>query len=102
MYNEADNVSPLFDSLFAVLDKLGMTFEIIAVNDGSQDDTLDRLRHVASRRPELKVVDFGRNLGQTAAFMSGIDYASGDILLSIDADLQNDPEDIPLLIEKLR
>jgi glycosyltransferase involved in cell wall biosynthesis len=101
IYNEAENISPLFERLFTALDKLHITFEIIAVNDGSRDGSLDRLRDVARKRPELKIVDFGRNFGQTAAIMGGIDFASGDILLSIDADLQNDPEDIPLLIAKL-
>jgi dolichol-phosphate mannosyltransferase len=80
---------------------LGRDFEIIAVNDGSRDSSLQRLRAVSAQIPELRVIDFRRNYGQTAAIMAGIDYASGEILIPIDADLQNDPGDIPALLAKL-
>src|SRR5262252_5526356 len=101
VYNEEDNVQPLFAALFPVLERMGCSFEIIAVNDGSRDGSMNALRQVAANRRELKLVSFRRNAGQTAAIMAGIDHASGEVLISMDADLQNDPEDIPRLIEKL-
>jgi dolichol-phosphate mannosyltransferase len=101
IYDEQDNIDPLFDALLPVLRALRRNFEIIAVNDGSRDSSLQRLRAVSTNIPELKVIDFRRNYGQTAAIMAGIDYASGEIIITIDADLQNDPADIPILLVKL-
>lgn len=101
IYNEEQNIPILGKALFDVLDRLGSSFEIICVNDGSKDSSLERLRELAVLRAEFKIVDFRRNYGQTAAIMAGIDHAAGDIIVSIDADLQNDPEDIPELIAKL-
>lgn len=101
IYQEESNVEVLCGKLFDVLDGLGQTFEIIAVNDGSTDCSLERLKAIAERRRELKIIDLSRNQGQTAAIMAGIEYASGETLVFIDADLQNDPEDIPKLLEKL-
>jgi dolichol-phosphate mannosyltransferase len=91
----------LFESLLKVLDKMGCRFEIIAVNDGSRDGSAAQLKKAAAGRPEIKVIEFRQNAGQTAALMAGIDYASGEVIVTIDADLQNDPEDIPRLLEKL-
>jgi dolichol-phosphate mannosyltransferase len=101
IYNEEDNIDPLFGALLPVLKGLRREFEIIAVNDGSQDSSLQRLRSAAANIPELRVIDFRRNYGQTAAIMAGIDYAWGEIVIPIDADLQNDPRDIPALLAKL-
>jgi glycosyltransferase involved in cell wall biosynthesis len=101
IYGEEDNIDPLFGALLPVLKGLGRDFEIIAVNDGSRDSSLQRLRAASANIPELRVVDFRRNYGQTAAIMAGIDYASGEIIIPIDADLQNDPGDIPALLAKL-
>ena len=101
IYNEEKNIPILVDQLLEVLQPLQKPFEIIAINDGSRDGSLAELRKQASLHPELKVVDFRRNYGQTAAIMAGIDHASGDIIISIDADLQNDPQDIPNLLAKL-
>lgn len=101
VYNEEDNVGPLFEALFSVLLKLTPDFEIIAVNDGSTDRSYERLAALAKQHAEVKVVNFRRNFGQTAAIMAGIDYSSGDVLVFIDSDLQNDPDDIPLLLDKL-
>ena len=101
IYNEEKNIPILVDQLLAVLQTLQKPFEIIAINDGSRDGSLAELREQASLHPELKVVDFRRNYGQTAAIMAGIDHASGDIIVSIDADLQNDAHDIPALLAKL-
>src|SRR5215467_3707843 len=101
IYNEQENIPLLFDDLFPVLSRLGCTFEVIAVDDGSRDGSFAVLKAFAERRPELKVISFRRNYGQTAAIMAGIDHAAGDIIISIDADLQNDPADIPNLLAKL-
>ena len=101
IFNEAESIETLLARLFAVLDRLPHRFEIIAVNDGSRDGSLALLRAAARARPELKLVNFRRNYGQTAAMMAGIDHASGEIIVAIDADLQNDPDDIPALLDKL-
>jgi glycosyltransferase involved in cell wall biosynthesis len=101
IYDEEKNIPLLIEQLFEVLTKIGTPFEIIAINDGSRDGSLARLRDEAARQPELKVVSFRRNYGQTAAIMAGIDHACGDVIVSIDADLQNDPQDIPNLLVKL-
>lgn len=101
IYNEEESIPKLCESLFSVLDGIGRSFEVICVNDGSRDTSLEVLKSQAARRRELKVVNFRRNYGQTAAMMAGIDHASGEVIVSIDADLQNDPGDIPLLLEKL-
>lgn len=101
VYNEADNIPMLVERLFAVLEGLGRSFEVIAVNDGSTDRSLDALRAAAAARPEFKVVNLARNYGQTAAMMAALDFASGEIIVPIDADLQNDPADIPVLLAKL-
>jgi dolichol-phosphate mannosyltransferase len=101
IFNEEGSIDRLLQRLFDVLERLQYRFEIIAVNDGSRDSSLALLRAAAKRRPELKIVNFRRNYGQTAAMMAGIDHASGDIIVAIDADLQNDPDDIPALLAKL-
>ena len=101
IYNEEQNLPPLLAQLLPVLDGLGKSFEIVAVNDGSSDGSLQELRRAANERPEIKIVDFRRNFGQTAALMAAIDHASGSVMVAIDADLQNDPSDIPQLLEKL-
>jgi glycosyltransferase involved in cell wall biosynthesis len=101
IYAEEDNIEPFFAALLPVLRELGRDFEIIAVNDGSHDGSLQRLRAASVAIPELRVIDFRRNYGQTAAIMAGIDYAIGEIIIPIDADLQNDPQDIPTLLAKL-
>jgi glycosyltransferase involved in cell wall biosynthesis len=101
IYNEEKNIPILVDQLLAVLQTLQKSFEIIAINDGSRDGSLAELRKQTLLHPELKIVDFRRNYGQTAAIMAGIDHASGSVIISIDADLQNDPQDIPNLLAKL-
>ncbi|WP_404385126.1 glycosyltransferase family 2 protein [Caenispirillum salinarum] len=101
IYNEEDSIAVLCERLFAVMDRLGRTFEVICVNDGSRDRSLQVLREHAVLRPELKIVSFRRNFGQTAAMMAGIDHSSGDVIISLDADLQNDPDDIPMLLDKM-
>lgn len=101
MYNEADNVRLMCENLFNTLRQLPYIFEVIAVNDGSKDSTQNELLNAIKHYPELKAINLRRNYGQTAALMAGIDYSSGDVIVLIDADLQNDPQDIPRLIDKL-
>lgn len=101
IYNEAESIPFLIEKLTTALSPLGYDYEIIAVDDGSRDQSLAVLRTVAQQQAALKVLSFRRNSGQTAAMMAGIDHASGDVVVTIDADLQNDPADIPLLLQKL-
>ena len=101
IYNESKNIDLLINRLFSSLNQMDFDFEIIAVDDGSEDDSFSLLCASAKGRPELKVLKLSRNYGQTAAMMAGFDYATGDYIVVIDADLQNSPEDIPRLIEKL-
>lgn len=98
-YNECENVAPLYERLRDALDPLGRRYELIFVDDGSNDGTLDRLRALAQQVPAITVVALRRNFGQTAALAAGIDAARGDLLVTLDADLQNDPADIPRLIQ---
>jgi glycosyltransferase involved in cell wall biosynthesis len=99
--NEEENLPVLVDRMIPILRGLRRPFEVIVVNDGSTDGTLHVLRVLADAHRELRVIDLARNYGQTAAMMAGLDHASGDILIPIDADLQNDPGDIPMLLAKL-
>lgn len=101
IYGEEENIGPFLDALLPVLRGLGRDFEIIAVNDGSRDASLERLCSASANIPELRIINFRRNYGQTAAIMAGIDYALGQTIVPIDADLQNDPRDIPALLAKL-
>lgn len=100
-YNEEANVSLLFDALIPELEKLGRRYEIIAVNDGSLDNTSCRLMEIAAVHEQVVVLEFARNYGQTAAIQAGFDHSAGDIIIPMDADLQNDPRDIALLLQKL-
>ena len=101
LYNEEPNVKPLYERLHAALEALGRPYEVIFVNDGSSDGTERELQAVAERDRRIKVVSFRRNFGQTAAMMAGIHYATGDVIIPMDGDLQNDPEDIGKLLAKL-
>lgn len=101
LYNEEKNIQPLYERIVATLEPLGKPFEIVLVNDGSGDGTEGALDALARKDPRVKVVNFRRNFGQTAAMMAGIRYASGEIIIPMDGDLQNDPADIPKLLAKL-
>jgi glycosyltransferase involved in cell wall biosynthesis len=101
IYNEAENLPILLDQVFRIMEGLGLSYEVIAVNDGSSDGSMEVLQRFAASEPRFKVVDFRRNYGQTAAMMAAIDYARGNVLVSLDADLQNDAQDIPQLLAKL-
>jgi dolichol-phosphate mannosyltransferase len=102
VYNEQGNIGPICRALTDVLGTLGLRYEIILVNDGSTDGSLAEMRSAIAEFPRIKAIDLRRNYGQTAALMAGIDHASGEVIIPIDADLQNDPADIPALIEELR
>ncbi|MBT7601068.1 MAG: glycosyltransferase family 2 protein [Anaerolineae bacterium] len=102
VYNEEESLPLLFDAIHKALDSLPRTWEVILVDDGSSDQSLNVLKTLAEKDPEhIRVVAFRRNFGQTAAMAAGIDHASGEIIVLLDADLQNDPADIPMMLEKL-
>ena len=101
VYNEVENVPDLHRELTRALEGLGRPYEIIVVDDGSQDGTLDRLLEIEAGDPRLRVLRLRRNFGQTAAFSAGFDHARGDVVVTSDGDLQNDPADIPMLVAKL-
>lgn len=101
VFNEEESLPHLLKALFGVMDRLARPFEVIVVDDGSRDGSFQVLEAAAAERPELKVIQFRRNAGQTAALMAGIDHAASPVIVTLDADLQNDPEDIPLLLERL-
>ena len=101
IFNEEESIPILETLLYKEIKKIDRQFEIIAVNDGSTDNSGKLLSDIAARRNDFKVVKFRRNYGQTAALMAGVDYAQGDIIVTMDADLQNDPGDITLLLDKL-
>jgi glycosyltransferase involved in cell wall biosynthesis len=101
IYNERENLIPLFDEIAAALEPTGKAFEIIAVDDGSRDGSQDIIRAEAAKRGYLRAIFFRRNTGQSAAFDAGFQAASGTLVVTMDADRQNDPRDIPRLIAKL-
>jgi glycosyltransferase involved in cell wall biosynthesis len=100
IYNEEESIPHLYARLTAVLERLGHPYEILAIDDGSRDRSFDLLRDLAAADERLRVVRFRRNFGQTAAFAAGFDRARGEWVITIDADLQNDPGDIPALLAK--
>lgn len=101
VFNEEENVALLCDAIVTALEPHGRSFEMVLVDDGSSDGTVQRLTRIAARDPRLVVVRFQRNYGQTAAMMAGIDHARGRYLVTMDGDLQNDPLDIPMMLDKL-
>ena len=101
VYNERENIVPLYDAVTSSLRALGQPFEIVLVDDGSTDGSSRALDQLAARDPRVKVVHFRRNFGQTAAMNAGLHLATGDVIVTLDADLQNDPADIAALLVKL-
>lgn len=100
-YNEEDNIPILYEKLKGVLERLGREYEIIFVDDGSVDRTWERLKEIAEKDQRVKLIRFRKNYGQTAAMYAGFQHATGEVIITLDADLQNDPEDIPMLLQKL-
>jgi glycosyltransferase involved in cell wall biosynthesis len=102
VYNEEKNLPLLFEAVHKALDPLGIEWELILVDDGSQDCSLEEMEKMAAADPEhVRLICLRRNFGQTAAIAAGIDHASGEVVVLMDADLQNDPADIPLMLEKI-
>ncbi|MFV2055402.1 MAG: glycosyltransferase family 2 protein, partial [Thiohalomonadales bacterium] len=101
LYNEEESVTPLYEAIVAAVDPLNMSYEILFVDDGSPDNTFAIAKQLAAKDTRLKVVKFRKNYGQTPAMAAGIDNAQGDILITMDGDLQNDPSDIPHFIEEI-
>jgi len=101
VYNERECLQPLYRSLSEVLDSMHTSFEIVFVDDGSTDGSSDILDELVEQDPCVRVIRFRRNFGQTAALSGGFDHARGQVIVTMDADGQNDPADIPLLVKKL-
>jgi len=101
VYNERDNLEILLNSLTEVMDSLQKEYEIICVNDGSRDGSDEVLKALKRKYEQLRVVEFERNCGLTAALDAGFSMAQGDIVITMDADMQNDPQDIPKLLERI-
>jgi len=101
IYNEEKNIFKLYQKLKEVLSSLNMEYEIIAVNDGSADNSYKILKEISQNDKSFKIIDFRKNFGQTAAISAGIDISKGEIIIPIDADLENRPKDIPNLLNKL-
>jgi glycosyltransferase involved in cell wall biosynthesis len=100
-YNEEENVEELYKELKTVISSLKQNFEIIFVDDCSTDTTNQRLLELHTKDPGVKIIKFRKNFGQSAAMKAGFDYAQGRLIITMDADLQNDPHDIPMMIEKI-
>lgn len=101
VFNEAENLRPLYNRIRPVIDTDRNNFEVIFVDDGSTDASSSIIKELAGQDRRIKLIGFKRNFGQTAAIASGFDFAGGEFVLTLDADLQNAPEDIPALITKL-
>lgn len=101
LLNEEDNIQLLYDELKAVLVGLEDDHEIVFVDDGSTDRSLELMEGIQARDNKVTIVTFRKNFGQTAAMAAGFDYATGDVIITMDGDLQNDPHDIPLLLRKI-
>jgi glycosyltransferase involved in cell wall biosynthesis len=101
VYNEDESVAPLCEKLDSVMSKLGRTYEVVIIDDGSSDGTWDALLKSARKYKHFRLVRFRRNFGQTAAISAGFRESKGDIIITLDADLQNNPADIPLMLEQM-
>ena len=100
-YNEEESLYPLFDELYPVMVGLERSFELIFINDGSKDKTLPILYDLYKKCPEMRVIDLNGNFGQHMAIMAGFEEARGEIIITLDADLQNPPDEIPNIIEAM-
>ena len=100
VYNEEGNIQPLYERISAVMNSTGEPWELVVVNDGSRDGSLTQIESYAARDPRVKIVNFARNFGHQTAVTAGIDYAAGEAVILIDADLQDPPELILEMIER--
>ena len=101
VYNEAESIPRLAEELHGVLSRLGRSYEVVLLDDGSSDESWSRLLEAGRRYPNFRLIRFRRNFGQTAAINAGFREARGRVIVTLDADLQNDPADIPRLLEKM-
>jgi len=101
VFNELDNVDQLHGEITAVMTRMGVVYEVIYVDDGSRDGTTERLKAIHQSDPHVRLLIFRRNFGQTAAMAAGFSHSTGAVVVTLDGDLQNDPADIPLLIDTL-
>jgi len=102
VYNEEENLLPLYEELYDIINHTNEEYEIIFVDDGSTDDSYKILKKLSESNSKIRVIKLRRNYGQTAALQAGFSYARGEIIISMDSDLQNDPKDIPNLLEKIK
>jgi glycosyltransferase involved in cell wall biosynthesis len=100
-YNEAESIEPMYRAIVAAMQQLDIPYEMVFVDDGSKDDTLTLASNLARQDARVRVVQFRRNFGQTAAMAAGIEHARGEILITMDGDLQNDPNDIRYFLDKI-
>lgn len=101
LYNEEDNIPPLYEQLSQALNELNLEYEVIVIDDGSQDDSFKRLQAIHEKDPRWQIISFRRNFGQTAGMAAGFEASRGRTVVTIDADLQNDPRDIGKLLDKM-
>ena len=101
VYNEVDNLPVLRERLTPALEQLGRSWEVVLADDGSTDGSAQVLDDIAQSEFRFKIVHLRRNFGQTAALMAALDHCEGEVVVMMDADLQNDPADIPRLLDKL-
>lgn len=101
IYNEEDNIDPLYTEIIAAVNGKYKDFEIIFINDGSPDRSLERLKALNEKDRRVKIINFRKNFGQSTAISAGFDYCKGDVVVTLDGDLQNDPADIPLIVSKI-
>ncbi len=102
IYNEEGNIPLLYQAVKGVMDSIGRNYEVIFIDDGSIDKSFSILENIKAGDDKVIVIGFRKNFGQTAAMAAGFDYAEGDIIITMDADLQNDPNDIPKLIDAIK
>ena len=101
VYNEEANLEPLYERLEPVMEDLGRPYEVLFIDDGSRDGSLEILCHLREKHAAIRVIQLNRNYGQHAAVFAGLDHARGDVIVTLDADLQNPPEEIPRLLDKI-
>ncbi len=101
IYNEVENIPLLYEAVTQVMRQIGRAYELILVNDGSRDGSTEALEQLAQRDAAVKVIEFRRNYGQTAAMQAGMQAARHDVVVLLDGDLQNDPADIPMMLDKI-